>query len=298
MPRLRPACGLPAVALISVIFIASACGTRVEDHTAGSPSAGARATAAPSPSAAVPRRAADPTTTAPPAPSGGNSQLPAAGAETALVGRGPVSTSGRSESAPVGEPSRLSLRGAAPQSQGTARPSIPGTPPPPPKDPAHPVLPGPPDRSPVVVATVGTLSGPAASTLMPIVQGAQLWVRWINERSGLNGHPVQQILLDDSGDPALPTSCGPGRDRATGRRRLPCECHRPDRNRQCGIHQLQACAGDRLGRLARFFLRIPHVLPADLRRGGARPVLRCRTGDADGLSVENEVRHHVLRRDC
>ena len=54
----------------------------------------------------------------------------------------------------------------------------------------------------MVVATVGTLSGPAASTLLPIVQGAQLWVRWINARGGLNGHPVQQILLDDGGDPA------------------------------------------------------------------------------------------------
>ena len=51
----RRACAPAAVALISVVFVASACGTRVEDRTAGSPSAGARAVA-PLPSAGRPVR--------------------------------------------------------------------------------------------------------------------------------------------------------------------------------------------------------------------------------------------------
>jgi branched-chain amino acid transport system substrate-binding protein len=57
-------------------------------------------------------------------------------------------------------------------------------------------------RSPVVVASVGTLSGPGGAVLMPIVQGAQVWARWINQAGGLNGHPVQVLTYDDGGDPS------------------------------------------------------------------------------------------------
>ena len=35
-----------------------------------------------------------------------------------------------------------------------------------------------------------------------MVQGAQLWVKAINQKGGINGHEVQLIVYDDGGDPA------------------------------------------------------------------------------------------------
>ena len=57
-------------------------------------------------------------------------------------------------------------------------------------------------RSPVILATVGTISGPAGAALIPTVQGAQVWVKHISAKGGLNGHPVKLIIYDDGGDPA------------------------------------------------------------------------------------------------
>jgi branched-chain amino acid transport system substrate-binding protein len=56
--------------------------------------------------------------------------------------------------------------------------------------------------SPVLLASVGTLSGPAGSVLITIVRGAQLWVAWVNSRGGVNGHQIRVLIYDDSGDPA------------------------------------------------------------------------------------------------
>ncbi|HYH49407.1 MAG TPA: ABC transporter substrate-binding protein [Acidimicrobiia bacterium] len=56
--------------------------------------------------------------------------------------------------------------------------------------------------SPAHIASVGTYSGPAASTLKPVLDGAQLWVKYINSKGGLNGHPVKLAVYDDGGDPA------------------------------------------------------------------------------------------------
>jgi branched-chain amino acid transport system substrate-binding protein len=53
-----------------------------------------------------------------------------------------------------------------------------------------------------VIASVGTTSGPAGSTLGPIAAGAALWVKYINAHGGLNGHPIKHIAYDDGGDPA------------------------------------------------------------------------------------------------
>lgn len=55
---------------------------------------------------------------------------------------------------------------------------------------------------PVVIASVGNHSGPVGTAVFPVVQGAQLWARFINERGGLNGQKVRLILYDDGGDPA------------------------------------------------------------------------------------------------
>ena len=37
---------------------------------------------------------------------------------------------------------------------------------------------------------------------MPNLQGAQVWVKYINARGGLNGHAVNLLIYDDGGDPA------------------------------------------------------------------------------------------------
>ena len=57
-------------------------------------------------------------------------------------------------------------------------------------------------RSTVLVASVGTLSGPVGALLAPFVQGTQMWLRYANDRGGVNGHPLKLVTFDDGGDPA------------------------------------------------------------------------------------------------
>ena len=57
-------------------------------------------------------------------------------------------------------------------------------------------------KSPVIVGNVGTYSGPVGSSVADLPQGVQVWARWINDRGGLNGHPVKFVVADDGGDPA------------------------------------------------------------------------------------------------
>jgi branched-chain amino acid transport system substrate-binding protein len=38
--------------------------------------------------------------------------------------------------------------------------------------------------------------------MVPFVQGIQLWVKAVNARGGLNGHPVKFLVLDDDSDPS------------------------------------------------------------------------------------------------
>jgi branched-chain amino acid transport system substrate-binding protein len=54
----------------------------------------------------------------------------------------------------------------------------------------------------VVLASVGTYSGPVGVVLSAILYGAQTWVKHANAKGGLNGHPIQLIVFDDGGDPA------------------------------------------------------------------------------------------------
>jgi branched-chain amino acid transport system substrate-binding protein len=57
-------------------------------------------------------------------------------------------------------------------------------------------------KSDVLVASVGTLSGPVGSVLVPLVRGMQVWQADVNGRGGVNGHTVRVIVYDDGGDPA------------------------------------------------------------------------------------------------
>jgi branched-chain amino acid transport system substrate-binding protein len=56
--------------------------------------------------------------------------------------------------------------------------------------------------SPVRIGFVGTLSGPAGGNVTPIRDGVQVWVKHINDRGGVNGHPVDLVVADDRGDSA------------------------------------------------------------------------------------------------
>ncbi|HVW31530.1 MAG TPA: ABC transporter substrate-binding protein, partial [Acidimicrobiia bacterium] len=62
--------------------------------------------------------------------------------------------------------------------------------------------PAPSGHSPILIASIGILSGPAGGALAPNVTGTQMWVKWINTKGGINGHPVKLYVYDDGGDPA------------------------------------------------------------------------------------------------
>src|SRR2546425_950452 len=41
--------------------------------------------------------------------------------------------------------------------------------------------------TPALLASVGTYAGPIGGAVLPLLQGAQLWVKYINQKGGLNG---------------------------------------------------------------------------------------------------------------
>jgi branched-chain amino acid transport system substrate-binding protein len=57
-------------------------------------------------------------------------------------------------------------------------------------------------RSPLVLASVGTFSGPGGAAWAPGVDGLKLWVKDVNRRGGVDGHPVSLLVADDGSDPA------------------------------------------------------------------------------------------------
>ena len=61
---------------------------------------------------------------------------------------------------------------------------------------------GPADTSPIVIGSVGTLSGPAGSTIRQTAEGVKLWAAWANAHGGAAGHQVKLLIQDDGGDPA------------------------------------------------------------------------------------------------
>lgn len=48
----------------------------------------------------------------------------------------------------------------------------------------------------------GALTGPVAGSYAPAIEGLQLYINRLNETGGINGHPVDLIVLDDSGEPS------------------------------------------------------------------------------------------------
>jgi ABC-type branched-subunit amino acid transport system substrate-binding protein len=107
------------------------------------------------------------------------------------------SASGRKPAAgtvPTGIPNTRNVQPSAapPPAAGRAQPN-PAVPPP---------APSAGTKAPIVIGSVGTLSGPAGALLKEAVQGVQVWVQWINGRRGLDGHRVEYHVADDGADPA------------------------------------------------------------------------------------------------
>ncbi|MGH9034325.1 MAG: ABC transporter substrate-binding protein, partial [Acidimicrobiia bacterium] len=65
---------------------------------------------------------------------------------------------------------------------------------------AAPAAPG--TKSPVVVGSVATLSGPLGAFTKDYITAVQVWAKYLNGKGGLGGHPVRHLVADDGGDPA------------------------------------------------------------------------------------------------
>ena len=134
-----------------------------------------------------------------------------AGGEPGVGGQSPTTTTGGAASAPA----MGSVATAATPRSGSANPQAPlppnqdgarstgftpaGQPSIPARQPATPEA-GP--RSPILMASVGTYSGPIGAVFEPILKGAQLWITAANANGGVNGHQVKLFVYDDGGDPA------------------------------------------------------------------------------------------------
>jgi branched-chain amino acid transport system substrate-binding protein len=59
-----------------------------------------------------------------------------------------------------------------------------------------------PKGSTLLIGSVGTFSGPGGAAWAPGTEGLQLWVKDVNQRGGVEGHPVKLLVADDGNDPA------------------------------------------------------------------------------------------------
>ena len=170
-------------------LLTSGCGTRVAEEKARPAAATARPGHAGSQPSTDPRSRAEGQ-----APTGDVATAPTVGSAAVPV------TGSRSSSAQVGPADRR-------QSQASERPEV-GAPqgPSPAGQPSLPTRPSAgPDaqqRSPVLMASVGTYAGLVGTIFKPILEGAQLWVSAANAKGGVNGHQIKLIVYDDGGDPA------------------------------------------------------------------------------------------------
>jgi branched-chain amino acid transport system substrate-binding protein len=188
------------VAIIAVVVLVAGCGTRANHEGASATSATQGAS---SPAQAANAVAVDGAPATALSPSAAAAQMPSGAAPPSRPsdhGNGTVATQPR----PVQSTDRSRGSGGGGQQPGAvgAVPSPDAAKPAPNATPGVSVPPPSADNSPIVVASVGTYSGPAGVALTPQLQGAQLWVKHINQRGGLRGHSVRLLVYDDGGDPA------------------------------------------------------------------------------------------------
>jgi len=197
------------IPLVLAVLVAGGCGTRV--HEAEKPAGGVLPAAA-----AIPAGGAPVPETSDPGASGSDNALRATqstaehAAPTGAAGGSARSAGAAGSGASTGSKTP-SAPGASTGAAGGSAPAAAGQPPgrgaPTPAVPPGPggSAPGAPAAAPkstIVIGNVGTYSGPVGSSVADLPQGVQVWSRWINDRGGLNGHPVKFVVADDGADPA------------------------------------------------------------------------------------------------
>ena len=183
---------------VCVALSAVGCGTLVEQAASPAPAASAPAAASSPAAGPVDLGSQGGAAAAAPAPAAAVQALrPGAVSQ-------PASSGARSGNGSGSQKATVGTSNSAPSAPGSARPAGGGTPVPTAGgDATAPVPPAPGGaKSPAIVASVGTYSGPAGGVLAPIMAGSQVWVKWINQKGGLNGHKVNLLVYDDAGDPA------------------------------------------------------------------------------------------------
>src|SRR6516165_5864695 len=60
----------------------------------------------------------------------------------------------------------------------------------------------------IKIGVIGSLTCPQASSSDQGATVAPAWAAWINANGGIDGHPVQVIVMDDKGDPATAQAAG------------------------------------------------------------------------------------------
>ena len=176
--RSRPIAVLVAM---GILFSATACGTRrSEDDLAAAAGAVATPAAAGADGSAI---------TAEPEPGADAAAGPtAAGSDAAIAGDTVDAASpgdAEGEASPAAGAPDASPGGPAPAGAPGAGPAVATA-----------------EKKGLVIGSVGSISGLVGAALKPGVEGLQVWVKWINSKGGLNGHPVRLIVADDQGDPA------------------------------------------------------------------------------------------------
>ena len=139
------------------------------------------------------------------APAGGTSGAASGSQPTGQPGSATARTGAGAASVAAPEAGRSAAARPAAGSDATAAPAPqPSTAPAPAPSGGQAPVPAPSGgpKPPVVIGSITHLSGPAASGTLPALDGLQIWVKYINDKGGLNGHPVQLIVADDNTDSA------------------------------------------------------------------------------------------------
>ncbi|HYH49871.1 MAG TPA: ABC transporter substrate-binding protein [Acidimicrobiia bacterium] len=92
--------------------------------------------------------------------------------------------------------------GAAAAKPGPAKPGQSAAPAPGVPAPGSPAAPAKGDNSPVRIGAICNCSGPAGSSLAPPLDALRAWVQYTNAKGGINGHPIELIVVDDRSDPS------------------------------------------------------------------------------------------------
>lgn len=210
------------VALVSVAALsAGACGNRSSEDKLNAllnGNNGGQGAGAPAPSPETPAVTPDADPGAPLPDAGGTGASPGAGASaggsgssTGVTGRSASGASSGAASSGSAAPGQKSSASAAPSGaparpgQGGAVSSTPGAPSP--GTPGSPAAPATPAgcsgaQPPIVIGSVGTMSGVVGYLFAPGAKAVSAWAAELNEKGGINCHPVKHLIGDSGGDPA------------------------------------------------------------------------------------------------